>query len=248
MHYHMLAPIVTAQQVVDQESEQLRSEQSALSTFREKVAACQASEPMAQKTPSANRPLLEQQRHSQHEEILAAYRETVMDLPHYDTVYGNVLQEDLSFEFNPDIATGLCNKAPFTNQFKSHLLGAIDTSLESREVFLEELDEESQSLSRAHTELSNIIEALSQMGTSSIEGISIQSAPVEAKYEEIIIRRQDQLQSRANPSYIKKHTLCEYLYDEPGWTYPVLHAAAMVGKDLRAVNDRQISPTSQSQP
>jgi hypothetical protein len=252
MHQHALDRITTAQTLLNDEYNELRAEREALSAFREEVATCQPSQTAISPDCNNHRMLVTgHQTKTPHARIRAAYRDTVMSVPHYDDVYGNSLSEDIAAEFGTDLAAGLCHEAPFTEIFKTRLLGVVEEARDDRTAVLEVLDTERRSLARARTEFEEIIAALGRgsdhpSGRPTRNGDSIEA--VRTHHEAVVARRQDHVQSRSLPGRLDGHDLCTYLYAEPEWTYPVLRIAATVEHDLRAVESRIAETPEQPSP
>jgi len=238
MELPVFDPIRTAERLVDEESRKLVAECDALETFHHEITAFVPDSELETRSPNPKLPLLQtSERRNVHKQIIDAYRETMMEVAHYDE-YGNDSLTDIEAEFGPDIAMLLVNDIPLTEQFKRHLLSVIDESLQQRESFLKTLETERQSLERAEDELDAFISSQSAVRD------ALQSHrpnrdvelfdTVTPELEPILDCRQEHLHAHSSLTWIDGHDLCRYLYSEPEWTYPVLQAAANVGQMLEA--------------
>lgn len=55
--------------------------------------------------------------------VRTAYRETVVDIEHYEDVYNNTLQADIASEFDASVAAALCSDTPvqFTERLQQFI-------------------------------------------------------------------------------------------------------------------------------
>jgi hypothetical protein len=216
---HVLAPLETAESVLDEEYEEVDAERRAFEQFRGRIAGVEtASE--ASPVPATRAPLHEDRSRAA-ERIRSAYRETVMAVDHYDDVYGESLVENVAAELSADIAAGLRRDGhlQFTPLFRRTLLSAVDAAIDQRETVCGELDNERESLTRSRDGLLVVLDEL--------EGTCI---PAETRadftdaLDQLAHQRQETLTSRTATPRTDGHDLCAYLYADCSWTYPVLTA------------------------
>jgi len=163
MHHHVLAPIETARDIVAAEHTEIEAERAAWAAFRARVdqLAPPGAGPIGT-DPPVQSSVVHQAAPTLHEQLRTAYRDTVMDVAHYDRVYGESLFEHLTAELGPDIATGFQPHATFTSPFKKRLLAAIDAAHNDCETALDALTTERESLKRAASELRGILTDLTR--------------------------------------------------------------------------------------
>ncbi|OYR57376.1 DUF7260 family protein, partial [Halorubrum halodurans] len=81
--------------------------------------------------------------------IRNAYAETVMSVPHYEDEYNDTYERSLAEEFTPELAVALTREPTLRERSRSSLLTKTTEAIRRREEFLERLEAESASVSRA---------------------------------------------------------------------------------------------------
>lgn len=216
---HVLEPFPTATTRVEQERNEIEREREAFQEFAERTRTL----PTVSQTPSAScgTTVLGDGPSDRVERLQEAYEETVMDIPHYDAVYGESIGENLLAEFGPEFASLFdpSSGVGFTEYHRDALTSATRVRIEERERFEAVLDGERASLRTAKRTLESIIDDLD-------------STVVDDWYREefftrvddLLSARQSDLGSRPTHSRLDGHDLCEYLYADEPWSYPVLTA------------------------
>lgn len=227
---HVLAPLATAESVLDQESEELDAERRAFEQFKTRVAAVETVS-TASAVPATRAPLHEKRSRAA-ERIRNAFRETVMAVEHYDDVYGESLIEHVAEELSTDIAAGLRRGAhlQFTHLYKRALLSAVDSAIDQREKFCTALGDERESLSWSRDELRALLEDLDGTRVPASDGGNFTDA-----LDEIACHRQETFAGRTASPRTDGHDLCAYLYTDCVWTYPVLTAVTRLRGAVNAV-------------
>lgn len=216
---YVLAPIAVAESVLDQEYEELDAERRTFEEFRRRVVTIETVSGTS--TASGTRAPLLENRSSAVERVRSAYRETVMDVDHYDDVYGESLVEHAAAELSVEIAAGL-QRVPhvqFTRLYKRALLTAVDDAVDQRETFGAILDGERESLTQCRGALFVLLEGLD--GTRVPAGVG---PDFRDSLDDIARQRQETFTSRTASPRTDGHDLCNYLYADQCWTYPVLTA------------------------
>jgi hypothetical protein len=227
-------PIESALAHLDEEVTQLRAEQQAFEQFAEQVAALTVapSQPATRPTVTA---MTDGPPAATTRAICAAYRETVMALPHYDDVYGDSLAESLAHEFGPDIGTALTEEMPVTTLIQQQVCTAATQAASERAAVLETLAAERSALETAYETLTT----LSQQAASRIDEVATQdeaalpTPSLDTRCEQLATDRQHQLQTRSLSPHHDGHDIATYLYQDTDWTYPVLAAVARLSDWLR---------------
>lgn len=228
-----LEPIDLARDRAERERREVNAELRALERFRRRVASIDV-------PPGAGRArlggLTADGREDEMERLREAYRETVMSVPHYDRVYSESLERNLRAEFGPDIATCVREggQTAFTPPFKRALLAAIERNVADRDRFLDVLGREIDSLARAQTVLSDVVERLSTTdpADAKCDGSADRLRELSGRIDSVAADRQRIVHDRVSTGRADGHALCEYLYDETSWTYPVLSVVASLRREL----------------
>jgi len=217
---HVSGPVSTAREVVAAEFEEVDAERRAFEQFRDRVAGIETVS-MSQSLPASQRSGFVQTRPQCVERVRNAFRETVMSVDHYDEVYGETLAEHFAAELSAELLAGLrpAGQSQFTDLYKRTLLAGIDSAIEQRETFCDLLDNERASLETSADELAAAVDEL--------DGTRV-PAHVRADFAEtlddVARRRQETFAGRTSSPRTDGHDLCSYLYEDCGWTYPVLTA------------------------
>jgi len=216
---YVLEPLATAESTLDNEYEVVAAEKRAFEQFKERVVGMETVSDTAAMTTT--RRSLSERRSRGAERVRSAFRETVMDVDHYDEVYGESLIEHAEAELSADIAAGLRRHAhlQFTYLYKQTLLAAVEAAIEQRETVCTTLASERDSLARSRGRLRALLDELD--GTRVPAG---SRAEFTGALDEIASQRQETVASRTGSPRADGHDLCAYLYAECLWTYPVLTA------------------------
>lgn len=225
---HVLEPLDAAESALDGEYEEVDAERRAFEAFRGRIAAV---ETVSERSPvPATRTPVGATRSRAAERVRSAYRETVMNVDHYDEVYGESLFEHVATELSDEIAAGLRRDVhlQFTPIFKRTLVTAVGGAIDQRETLCAILDSERDSLARNRDALGAILDEID--GTHVPAGNRTDFTDA---LEEVARRRQETFANRTPSRRIDGHDLCSYVYAEFDWTYPVLTAVTRL---RRAVN------------
>jgi hypothetical protein len=216
---HVLEPLATAESVLDNEYEEIAAERRAFEQFKNRVAGIgTVSDTVAVTTTPRS---LGEERSRGAERVRSVFRETVMDVDHYDEVYGESLIEHARAELSEEIAAGLRRDAhlQFTHLYKQTLVATVETAIEQRETVCTTLASERKSLARNRDGLRALLDELD--GTRVPAGTRAEFADA---LDEIARQRQETVARRTGSPRTDGHDFCAYLYAECAWTYPVLTA------------------------
>jgi len=221
LHQYVRAPLGTAERVLERERTETTAERDAFEAFSERLSTIEAA---IETVGPSQAPLVAGRSGAadQLQRVRAAYRETVMSVPHYDDVYGESLLENVTAEFGSDLAAGIgpAESQTLTQPHKTTLRTAAAQAVQDREAFVEALDRETQSLADARTALG---ELLTPLNTTTIP--ECHRAAFTDQLDLIAQDRQETLGTRRSLSRLDGHSLCAYLYQDHSWTYPALTAA-----------------------
>ncbi|WP_254280775.1 DUF7260 family protein [Haloarcula marina] len=217
---HVRKPISNALERVQRERREEVRERDAFEAFADRVADLPTTSSTSQSVFAVT--ALPDRSTTDTEALRQAYRDTVMSVPHYETVYDESLTENVRAELGPEIAA-LFTSTTGPSLLLEHqraVLSAAEQARTDREEFQDTLDAESESLRSLREDLTAVLDELD-------------STIVPAWYRQqfhdnllaIIETRQSQLEERSIPQ-LDGHDLCESLYQDEPQTYPVLMAVA----------------------
>lgn len=216
---HVLKPIRAAENTLDAEYEEVIAERKAFERFRDRVAAVDTVSPTLSSSQRPGHRL--DTGGGQRKRVRTAFRETVMSTEHYESAHGETLKKHAVGELSADIAATLCRETstPFTTVEKESLLTCIERSVELRRQYGDQLRDERDSLETSRESLGDLLAAC--------EAPSIPDwyrSDFESEVDAVSRARQ-RIVHRRNPVSGKDgHDLCQYLYQDHEWTYPVLTA------------------------
>jgi len=219
---HVLSPLETAHERVEREYTEVEAERRAYTQFKERVSGIDTGPTAPAQSMTAVRSIDTSGRHSV-ERVRCAFRATVMSVDHYDGHYGESLDEHVAAELSPDIATFFRDDqiTTVTEPAKTVLIGAIDRAVTQREGVLDTLDREQESLENSQTALADLLDTYDE------PRVTDQYRPeIEDSLDELAKGRQETFTNRPPMARTNGHDLCQYLYWESDWTYPVLTALA----------------------
>jgi len=217
---HALDPLEDAQSIVQREASEIDTEREAFDRLAKQVTDIETV-PDRQPEPQAHTLTVESQLQAA-DQLREAYRETVMDVPHFEDVYGESLETNVAAELPPDVAVLFQDPADqITPDQKTRIRAAATNARASRETLAANLADEQESLTTAYDELDTVI---SQLDGPHVPGGY--TGQFENTLTTTIQTRQEILNDRHHSSRADGHDLCHYLYADQGWTYPVLTAVA----------------------
>lgn len=234
---HVCAPLASADERLEYERGVTTAELDAFEAFTERLETIDALETTAASgltTPTAvrgsrgGRPGRPGGADGM-ERVRTAYRETVMDVDHYDAVYGESFDAHIAGEFGTDVAAVVRSDTSMglTRPVKNTIVEAANRAIRERRSFGETLAEEAASIERAHTALTDRIGALD---TTSVPDWHREAFT--EQLDRIAEERQNTLRSHQSCSRLDAHSLCGYLYKSEPWNYPVLTAVGRLREAL----------------
>jgi exonuclease VII small subunit len=209
--------------LVEQEQSDVSIEVRHFEEFRESVSLT-LTEPSTKESPSETT-----------EQLIETYGEIVMKGLDYTEVYGDSIDESLKEEFSPQGANILLSKKPITKRRKRKILREISITIERREEFLEELEEEKMALKSDYekiAEIESLVDALprctpSQRSFEDVIEVWERYNKIINRCEEILYARQQRIRGEKGVQIRDDyHALNEYLYSDLQSSYPVLSVLA----------------------
>jgi hypothetical protein len=225
---HVLSPLETAHTRAEREYGEVEAERRAYAQFKERVSAIETGPASPAQSMTAVRSVETPGRHSV-ERLRSTFRETVMSVDHYDEFYGESLDEHAAAELSPEIATLFQPEqtTTLTEPTKTVLIGAVDRAVSQRDVVLDTLEGEQNSLENSQTALADLLDAYGEPRV-----VDRYRAEVEEQLDALAKARQETLKNRTSTARADGHDLCQYLYQDSEWTYPVLTALARFRQSL----------------
>lgn len=238
----MTARIDAALDAVADERASVRAEYDALAVFDRRVAE------LSTVTVSPGPPLVADPQPSGQslERVRTAYAETVMDVPHYETEYGDTVAESLAAEFGDDLAAALLNGTALTPELRDAVRAATTAARSEREEFLDVLDREADSLATAADDVGDLRGALDALddrplSTRRFDGLHDLWSTLrdfESRVDGVALCRQETIRSHRSDLPGVPTDLCEYLYADLSVSYPALATLADLGDDLERARRR----------
>jgi hypothetical protein len=186
-------------------------------------------------------------------QVLAAYRDTVMSVPHYREEYDETISESLAAELGPDTAAALASNGTLSAASKSALVSRSRRAAEARSSLVDRIDEEIEALRAFERDLSRVdrrrrrllehLDGVSGPGTDAALDVWERLNDLEEECNEIAAERQERL---ADPPMTpgpaadagEDHAFYKYLYeptDAP--QYPVLAQVSELAERVRDDRD-----------
>jgi hypothetical protein len=189
--------------------------------------------------------------------VRAAYKRTVMSVPHYAQEYGDTYTESLTEEFGTPVAVALVKGAEFTAWSKDMLLSAIQDAQSGRESMQDLVDRERTQVADATETFQTLDQEVTEFENSEFDGggfgrlESYRSnlTDLERRCERHAERRQETIRAvrRRQFGHVETKDFIEYLYQELDVQFPVLAAyTRLLGRiaDLREDVEREMAYAS----
>ena len=175
-----------------------------------------------------------------------AYEETVMSVPHYEAEYNDTYERSLLAEFGPELTAALTREPRLGDRTRSSLLSRTTEAIEQREMLIELVAAEADSLDRAASNLRPVLDELATLSRTdftaerfgALDGYRARLAVLEDTCDGIAERRQhDRTDAERSVVIGAVPDVQTYLYQELPVTYPVLAAVAEAGDRIGSVRD-----------
>ncbi|AGN02443.1 hypothetical protein L593_12520 [Salinarchaeum sp. Harcht-Bsk1] len=229
-----LSCVRRARSAVSFERERLLDEYEAFLAFADRVANI----PVAPR-PDGGRPMgplvSKAPEDSGLVQVRDAYRDTVMDVPHFDTDYDESMKEHMSTELSPELASAVVEGSQFTPAIRNPLVASAKSAAHDRRVLADQLDDERSDLEDAEDRLTDLSQRFEVTGG---EGLVDRTFPdLQARWDRLnglqddcsamLARRQAQLRDRTPSSGTRLQSptaVSDYLYADLDVDFPVLSA------------------------
>lgn len=245
-----LSAVRRARSAVSDERKRLLDEYEAFLDFAERVANV----PVAPR-PDGGRPIGPLGSSSREDtglgEVRSAYRDTVMAVPHYETDYGESLQEHMATELSPALASAVVEGSQFTPAIRDPLVASAKSAAHDRRVLADQLENERADLEAAENELEGLSH---RFEVTDGNGLLDRTFPdLQARWGRLnalqddcaalLERRQKQLRDRTPSTGTRLQSpaaVSDYLYDDLDVDFPVLSAGTDLMERIEAEKDHTV--------
>lgn len=236
-----------AETLLDDELRRLAAEREAFSEFGKRVADMEVSEASAAVPASgglvAATTTVPDDRLDR---VRDAYRETVMDVGHFEEDYGEPLAENLAAEFGDNVAVAVVDGNQFTSQLKAALLQSSREASRQRASFISTLEAEAESLEAAASTLSEVDAERGSLAEAPLPSRSYEElvddwhrlGTLSERCRSLVSERQRRLRELSSPLPPGGGELHEYLYEELAVSHPVLADAASLSEKVEELRGR----------
>lgn len=238
-----------AREACEEERTRTRAEAEAFDRFAERVAEVDVAPTQAHHAGIGAVPLTQSQSTDGNlRAVRDAYRETVMDVPHYEEEYGESMQTNMAAEFDPDLAAAVCEGPGVTPQLQQTLIEHSKRARDRREAFLETLETESEALKEASDALTAIDDELAKMNERPLSARSFDELAdawerlgrLHDRCQRLVEERQAALRKRevVGQRSLSPGELCPYVYQTQPVTHPVLAEGVRVTEAITSARRR----------
>jgi hypothetical protein len=177
------------------------------------------------------------------ESVRALYRETVMDVDHYEEEYSEPLRTNVAVELGSDFGTALTTTTTLTRPLQQALIRASYATVRDRENFETLVKSELEALIDAETQLRSAAETvdrvhgrdLTEQSFTELNDQTQRLRTVEKECESLIERRQNDYVDAPEEDGLNFR---EYLYTQYEWTHPVAGDALDIIREIRNTKRR----------
>lgn len=244
-----LAHIDAARSLLEEERTRIADEAAAFGAFARRVADVEpATTPVTDGGPTASTSLETTPGDDSLAAVREAYRETVMDVPHYDEEYDESLARNMSLEFGEDVAGAVENGTPLTPQLKATLVERSRTARRQRASLLTKFEEEAEALDDAERTLATCRRTAERIRDADLARYSFDELAAEWRLlaerqsdaEALLEQRQRTVQERERTTGTRPGgpSFEEYVYGPMDVTHPVLAAGTTVADRLDDARER----------
>lgn len=176
------------------------------------------------------------------ESVRTAYRETVMDVSHYDEEYGDALAESVRVELGEDIATAVVEGDQFSPPVKRALVRTATEASARRSEFVHRLETEDDALADGEERLLDLRATLERTARRPLPDRSFEDlvdarerlCAVREECESLLAKRQRAIDADGGSFRGEsQHGFYRYLYHPVDATYPVLADGTTLLRDVR---------------
>lgn len=227
-----------ARQACEFEHDRLIAEYQAFLEFADRVANLSVA-PRPDGGQPQSGPLVTEASNQGLKAVERAYRDTVMDVPHYDSDYDEPLEKHMATELSPELASAVSQGTQLTPAIKQPLVHSARSAARDRRILADQLDDEREDLEDAEEQLSELAK---RFEVTDGDGLLDRTFPdlqsrwerlgdLETDCRDLLERRQSQLRERAPGGGSELATpddVSTYLYGDLDVDFPVLDAGTQL--------------------
>lgn len=175
--------------------------------------------------------------------VCTLYRETIMNVGHYNEEYGESLPTNISTELGPDCAAAVLTNSNFNSSVQKALVQKSRIAAQERDRFVTLINSELESLQTAEKRLEHLVSSINQIEERNVQELSYEETEkveeniqtVNPKCRSIIDERQSKyVKAPKNDGF----SLQEYLYCEYEWTHPVVSDAIDIIEKMQNIESQ----------
>lgn len=172
------------------------------------------------------------------ESVQSLYRETVMDVDHYEEDYNEPLRTNVAAELGSDFETALATTTTLTRPLQRSLIRASYANVRDRENFVTLVESELESLTDAEARLQSAAETVDQIPDRDLADQSVTELSTRAQRLRTVEKECESLIEGRQADYVDAPeedglNFKEYLYTQYEWTHPVVGDALDIIRNIR---------------
>lgn len=236
--------LTRAQRELERELERVRAELAAFDAFQSRVRGVSpANQTVAPSGAAGTLRTASSSPRSPADRVVAAYRETLMALSHYEEDYGDTVVESISAELGDTVASALCTRSDFSPLVKHQTLVAAREAGQRRASFRESIRTEADSLASARATLADLEDAVAELEATPAAEIDPDDrydrreavARLRRRGDRLAADRQETLRASTIPVRGDEVSPVVHFYRSLPTSYPILSALGTLGGRLNAV-------------
>ena len=222
---YVLEPLATARTKVELERTKVEAERGAFEAFAEAITDVTPPPdgPNERRSRGPSRAPLLDRPPGESVDYLDAFRNTVMSVSHFDAEYDETVEETLETEFGPGIAqlVRLGAGKQRLPGYEEIIVDAATGAAYERIQFCNGLTSDLESIRAATESVTALLDDLDDVLVPAWDRDRL-----DAELAAIVRRRQADLSRAVSHAGVDGYELCEYLYEDEPWRYPVLTSVA----------------------
>jgi hypothetical protein len=230
------------------ERDRLSAERRAFQQFVRRVESLETADTAGTPVPAGATASLSQPTDGDDlDDVVQAYRNTVMSVEHYETDYGEPLRKNMAAELGADVTTAILDGQGLHPQLKMAVMSKCTEAYEQRTNVLKDIDDEVSEIARASEEVDSVEATLERLDRHSLLNKSFDElyedydalCALEGDCEDLLADRQRTVAKRdPSPNPKEGHDFHSYLYDPLDVSYPVLSTALTTLSTIRSARRR----------
>ncbi|GAB3686649.1 hypothetical protein GCM10028857_19050 [Salinarchaeum chitinilyticum] len=241
---------------VDAERDRLLAEYKAFVDFADRVEQISIAPRSDGGHTSEGFLLVNKQPEEQLQSVRDAYRDTVMAVDHFDTDYDESLEEHLTAELSPELASSIIDGTHFTPALRRSIVASTRNAARDRQVVIDTLGGERTDLQAAADQLSAIVK---RFEVTDGEGLTERTFPdlqtrwrrlneLQEECETLLARRQQQVSELSSLGLSNGRSpvaVSTYLFDDLDVDFPVLDTGTKLLEQIEAEQRHTVAALTQ---